>query len=159
MWWGGKTIESTEYRDQQYATSEPVYLPEGVNVVSGELVKDANGSVISDTRVFKTNETMVDWQAWSQNYPYRALVNEDESEVFANVLDRTFLKLRRVALTYNLTPGINGFAGIKQMEATFFCYNVFMLKKAKVIDPDFGRDDELQDPSTRYVGLNLKFNF
>ena len=159
MWWAGKTIESTEYRDEQYVTSDPVYLAEGVNVVSGELVRDADGNIISDTRVFQTNETKVDWQTWCQNYPYRALVNDDESEKFANVLSRTFLKLRRVALTYDMTPVVSGFMGIKGMDATLFCYDAFILKKAKVIDPDFGRDDELQDPSTRYIGINLSFTF
>jgi hypothetical protein len=159
MWWGGKTEESTTYRDQQYATTAPVYLPDGVNVVSGELVRDGNGNVISDNRVFQENATKVDWQAWCQNYPYRAYVGEDESETFANVLDRTFLKVRRIAITYNMTDLVKGFLKGKSMTATVFCYNVFMLKKAKVIDPDFGRDDELQDPSTRYIGLNLNFKF
>jgi hypothetical protein len=31
--------------------------------------------------------------------------------------------------------------------------NLAMWKKAKLIDPDFGNDDSLQDPSTRYVGF------
>jgi hypothetical protein len=149
-WWGGKTPESVEYRDEQYATSDPVYLPDGVNVIDGELVKDANGNVISDTRRFQENTTMVDWQTWCQNYPYRARVNEEESEKFANVLDRSFIKLRRLALSYDLSETV---------DVTLFSYNVFTLKKARTIDPDFGRDDELQDPAARYMGVNITLTF
>jgi hypothetical protein len=159
MWWGGKTPESVEYRDEQYATSEPVYLPDGVNVIEGELVRDANGNITSDTRVFKEHTTKVDWQTWCQNYPYRARVNESENEKFANVLDRSFIKLRRLSLTYDLSGAFNSTSVIKGLDVTLFSYNVFMLKKAKIIDPDFGRDDELQDPSSRYIGLNLSFTF
>ncbi|NIS45781.1 MAG: SusC/RagA family TonB-linked outer membrane protein, partial [candidate division Zixibacteria bacterium] len=53
MWWGGKHPESTTYRDEEYAAGHPVYVPEGVNVVSGELKTDVNGNVIEDTRTFK----------------------------------------------------------------------------------------------------------
>ena len=159
MWWGGKHPESLDHRDEQYATDAPVYLPKGVNVTEGELIRDTDGEIISDTRVFQENTTKVDWQTWCQNYPYRANVTEDESEQFANVLDRSFIKLRRLALTYDMSDIIKGVAGFKAMEATIFSYNVFMMKKAKIIDPDFGRDDELQDPATRYIGLNLSLKF
>jgi len=159
MWWAGKTPESTTYRDEQYATENPVYTPEGVNLVSGELVRDADGNIVSDTRVFKENTTKVNWQTWSQNYPYRAHVGEDESKTFANVFDRSFLKVRRIAASYDMSAIAKNFLHTTKMEVTLFCYDVFILKKAKSIDPDFGRDDELQDPSSRYVGINLNFKF
>ena len=154
MWWGGKHPESTRWRDEEYAAGEPVYVPEGVNVVSGELQTDTDGNVISDTRVFKENTTAVGWQQWAQNYPYRARVTQDESELFANVFDRSFIKLRDVSLTYDLTylfPQL----GIKKLNLTAFGYNLAILKKAKIIDPDFGNDENLQDPSSRYIGLKV----
>jgi hypothetical protein len=158
MWWGGKHPNSTEYRDAEYAAGEPVYVPEGVNVVSGELVRDTDGTVISDDRVFKPNETKVNWQTWAQNYPYRARVGEDESEKYANVVDRSFIKLRRVALSYDFTNiiNLNAFKGI---EVTAYGYNLAMLKKAPIIDPDFGHDDDLQDPSSRYIGMSVNLRF
>ncbi len=159
MWWGGKHPESVEYRDEQYATSDPVYLPDGVNVVSGELIRDTEGNTISDTRVFKENTTKVNWQTWCQNYPYRANVTGDESEQFANVLDRTFLKLRSISISYDLDFLTEKINGVKGFEATIFSHNVFMIKKAKIIDPDYGNDDELQDPTARYIGLNLTVRF
>mgnify|MGYP006303831155 FL=1 len=127
-------------------------------MVSGELTRDTDGKVISDTRVFKENTTKVDWQTWCQNYPYRARVTEDESEQFANVLDRSFIKLRRLSLSYDMSDLVSNVPGIKGLNATLFSYNLFMLKAAKIIDPDFGIDDELQDPAARYIGLNLTLN-
>src|SRR5690606_14759647 len=48
MWWGGTHPYSTEHRDAEYAAGEPVYVPEGVVVTSGELAQGVNGEVISD---------------------------------------------------------------------------------------------------------------
>jgi TonB-linked SusC/RagA family outer membrane protein len=158
MWWGGKHPNSTTYRDEQYASSEPVYVPAAVNVVSGELVTDINGNVISDDRVFQTNTTAVNWQTWSQNYPYRARVTTDESETFANMLPRTFVKLRRLSVSYDASELI-AVPGIKNIELSAFGYNLWMWKKAMIIDPDYGNDNNLQDPSARYLGLGINMTF
>ncbi|MBB4118938.1 TonB-linked SusC/RagA family outer membrane protein [Mesonia hippocampi] len=161
MWWGGKHPKSVTYRDQEYAAGTPVYVPKGVNVVSGELKRDVNGNVISDTRVFSEHTTPVSWQTWSQNYPYRARVTEDESETFANVFDRTYLKLRSVSLTYNFTELLKS-KTIKDANVSLNGYNLFVLTKGDYYtDPDYKTTDEnnIQDPSSRYIGLgvNLKF--
>ncbi len=158
MWWGGKHPNSTLYRDADYFAGIPNYVPEAVNVTEGELVRDAGGDVISDTRVFQENTTALSWQTWSQNYPYRARVGEEESEFFANVLNRSFLKVRRVALSYDLNSLVNGNT-IKGAQVTLFGYNLLILKKAMIIDPDFGHDTDLQDPSSRYIGASLKLDF
>ncbi len=154
MWWGGKHPNSTSYRDEQYATTEPVYVHDGVNVVSGDLVTDVKGNVISDSRVFEANSTAVNWQTWCQNYPYIARVSTDESETFANVFDRSFLKLRRLSVSFDASELLH-IRGIKNIEFSAYGYNLLMVKKAKIIDPDYGNDDNLQDPSARYLGLGL----
>ncbi len=158
MWWGGKHPNSTEYRDAEYAAGHPIYVPEGVNITSGELITDTEGNVISDTRQYKTNTTAVSWQTWSQNYPYRAKVTEKESKKFANVFDRSFVKLRRMVLNYDLTDILNTKA-VKKIELSAYGYNLLMWKKAQIIDPDFGNDNALQDPSTRYVGMGVTVTF
>lgn len=158
MWWGGKHPYSTEYRDAEYAAGKPVYVPDAVNVVSGTLTRDTDGNVISDTREYKTNATAVSWQTWSQNYPYRAKVTESESKKFANVFDRSYVKLRKLAFNYDLTSLIN-INTFKKVEATAYGYNLLMWKKADIIDPDYGDDNNLQDPSSRYVGLGLTVTF
>ena len=95
LWWGGKHPESVEYRDAQYAVGHPIYVPNGVVVTGGELKRDIDGNVISDTRTYKRNTTAVDWQQWCQNYPYQAYVSSKENAKFANVFDRSYIKLRQ----------------------------------------------------------------
>ena len=158
MWWGGKHPNSTTYRDEEYAAGAPVYVPEGVNIVSGELTRDTDGRIISDTRVYKPNTTKLSWQTWCQQYPYRAKVTESESKIFANVLDRSFLKIRKVSVAYDL-DGLVNINGIKNIEVSAYGYNLLILKKAMIIDPDYGDDNNLQDPSSRYIGLSAKITF
>ncbi|WP_205720271.1 SusC/RagA family TonB-linked outer membrane protein [Fodinibius halophilus] len=158
LWWGGKHPESTTWRDEEYAAGHPVYVPEGVNVVSGELKTDVDGNVIKDTRKYKENTTAVGWQQWAQNYPYRAAVTQDESEKFANIFDRSFIKLRNLSLTYDVSSLFKN-TGVREASVTAYGYNLAILKKADIIDPDFGNDDELQDPSTRYVGMKVNLSF
>lgn len=158
MWWGGKHPNSTEYRDAEYAAGVPVYIPKGVNVTSGELITDIDGTVISDTRQYQENTTAVNWQTWSQNYPYRAAVTYKENKKFANIFNRSFFKLRTLSFKYDFTEMAN-IEGVKNLDVTLSGYNLLMWKKADIIDPDFGNDDNLQDPSTRYIGLGVNVKF
>ncbi|WP_025763329.1 SusC/RagA family TonB-linked outer membrane protein [Dyadobacter tibetensis] len=158
MWWGGKHPNSTEFRDQEYAAGKPVYVPQGVVVTGGEFSRDVNGNIINDTRTYAPNTTAVDWQTWSQQYPYRAAVTESENKKFANVFDRSYVKLRRVSVSYDLAKVFSFGPNVKGLEASVFGYNLMMLKKMPILDPDYGDDDNLQDPSSRFLGfsLNLK---
>ncbi|SDL61585.1 SusC/RagA family TonB-linked outer membrane protein [Kriegella aquimaris] len=173
MWWGGKHPNSTEFRDEEYAAGQPVYTPVGVNIVSGELVQDTDGNTISDSRVFQPSTTKVNWQTWSQNYPYRARVTEDENEKFANVFERTFFKLRSVSLKYDFTDLLR-IKGLTHIDMALSGYNLFIWKKAPIVDPDFGtgrsegdpepsthfgNENNLQDPSSRFIGLGINMKF
>ena len=162
MWWGGKHPGSTLHRDQEYEQGMPVYVPNGVNIVAGELLTDVNGNVISDTRVFEQHTGAVSWQSWAQNYPYRARVTEKESKQFANMFDRTYFKLRSVAFTYDFTSLIKS-KGISRLAATLTGYNLLIWKKSKGLysDPDFhtGGANDIQDPSSRWIGLGVNVKF
>ena len=158
MWWGGKHPNSVEYRDAEYAAGHPIYVPEGVVVTGGELKRDVNGNILSDTRTYKPNTTAVNWQTWSQIYPYQAQVTEAESEKFANVYDRSFFKLRRVSVGYDLAKIIK-VTNVKSMQLTAYSYNPLMWKKMPLLDPDFGNDNDLQDPSARFIGFSLNVKF
>ena len=119
-----------------------------------------NSNITSDTRTYTSNTTAVDWQAGSQNYPYQARETEAESNLFANFFDRSFVKLRRLSVGYD----VNKLFKLKQLtalNASLFGYNLAMWKKVPYIDPDFGvgNDGNLQDPSTRYIGFSLDFKF
>lgn len=117
-----------------------------------------NGNIINDTRTYAPNTTAVDWQTWSQQYPYRAAVTESENKKFANIFDRSYVKLRRVSVGYDLAKVFKFGPNVKGLEATVFGYNLMMLKKMPILDPDYGDDNNLQDPSSRFLGfsLNLK---
>ena len=156
MWWGGKHPQSILYRQEEYENGgQPIFVPEGVNIVSGEVSYDVNGNIVSDTRVYKKNETAVNIQTWAQNYPYRAVVRTRESERFANTFNRSFMKLRRVAVNYDLSNLIRSDI-VKGLDVTLFGNNLAVWKKTPYLDPDFGASDsDLQDPSARYIGISV----
>lgn len=135
MWWGGKHPNSTEYRDAEYAAGVPVYVPNGVNVLSGEVVHDVFGNIVSDTRTYQENVTAVNWQSWSQTYPYRAAILDTDDKKFANIFDRSFFKLRSVSIKYDFTEKLNT-KTIKGLSATLSGYNLLVWKKADIIDPE-----------------------
>lgn len=161
MWWGGRHPNSLKYRAAEYAAGHPVYVPEGVVVTEGELKRDILGNVISDTRKYTPNTTAVSWQTWGQQYPYRARVTESENKYFANTFDRSFFKLRRVAVGYELGNVINLGDKVKGLYVQAFGYNLVMWKKMPLLDPDYetGNDGNLQDPSPRYLGLSINVKF
>lgn len=162
LWWGGKHPNSVAYRDEQYAAGKPVYVPEGVVVTGGELIRDTNGNVLSDTRTYEKNTTAVDWQQWCQNYPYQAYVSTKENKTFANVFDRSYIKLRRVAVSYNFQQLLPKKGPVKGLTATVFGNNLAVWKKVPFIDPDYtgdSNDGGANDPTSRYVGMGLQVKF
>lgn len=156
MWWGGKHPNSTAYRDIEYANPGSYYfVPDGVNYNAA-------------TGTYSPHTTPISFQSWAQNYPYQARVTEDESELFANVFDRTFVKLRSVVLEYDFSHLLNPNGFVKNFTANISGYNLAMWKKSKNLysDPDFqigsqtsGSGNDIQDPSSRWfgIGFNLKF--
>ncbi|MDN3691013.1 hypothetical protein QWZ06_01390 [Chryseobacterium tructae] len=157
MWWGGKHPNSVAYRDLEYANPGKYYfVPNGVNYDP-------------TTGLYTQHTTAISFQDWAQNYPYQARVTQNESEEFANVFDRTFIKLRSVVLEYDFSYLLNPKGMIKNFTANISAYNLAMWKKSKNLysDPDFqirsGRTgdvtNDIQDPSSRWfgIGFNLKF--
>lgn len=156
MWWGGKHPNSTTYRDLEYANPGTYYfVPDGVNYNA------ATGTYTPHTKP-------INFQEWSQNYPYQARVTEAENELFANVFDRTFIKLRSVVLEYDFSYLLNPKGMVKNFTANISAYNLAMWKKSKNLysDPDYqinknntSNNNDIQDPSSRWIGIgfNLKF--
>lgn len=160
MWWAGKHPNSTLYRDAEYKSGQYVFVPDGVVVTGGQVVRDIYGQVTSDTREYAPFTKAVSWQSWSQQYPYRARVTATEDEYFANTFSRSFVKLRRVSVSYDLNKVLK-INKLNALNASVFGYNLAVWKKIPYIDPDFklGNDGDLQDPSSRYIGASLNFNF
>jgi TonB-linked SusC/RagA family outer membrane protein len=169
MWWGGKHPNSVQYRDEEYAGGNYVFVPNGVNVTGGNVQYDINGNIISDTRTYSPHTTAISWQSWAQNYPYRARVTEDESKLFANVFDRTFIKLRSVVLSYDFSSHLKHSKTFKGIVVNVSGYNLAIWKKAKGLysDPDYnnindertGSKNDIQDPSSRWIGMGVNVKF
>lgn len=161
MWWGGRHPNSTTFREPEYTAGHPIYVPNGVIVTEGELTRDVLGNVISDTRKYTPNTKAISWQTWSQNYPYRARVLESDDKEFANTFDRSFFKLRRLAVGYELGNVVKLGDKLKGLYVQAFGYNLLMWKKIPLVDPDYttGNDGGYEDPSPRYLGLSVNFKF
>jgi TonB-dependent SusC/RagA subfamily outer membrane receptor len=135
LWWGGRHPESVAIRDAELAAGgAAVYVPQGVVRTEGEV---------------SANTRPVRWQTWCQVYPYQAAITLSEDPVFANVFPRTFVKLRRLSIGY----------AFPRLSVTLFGNNLAVWKRVPYVDPDFGEDDNLQDPSARYAGLSLSYKF
>lgn len=126
------------------------------------------------TNTYTPHTKAISFQDWAQNYPYRAMVTESESKEYANVFDRSFIKLRSVVLEYDFTSILNPKGFVKGLTVNLSGYNLAMWKKSKNLysDPDYkiggtgigsGRNtnssNDICDPSSRWfgVGFNLKF--
>jgi len=150
LWWGGKHPESVANRDAEYAGK--LYVPDGVAVVSGDVQYDTDGNIVSDTRVFAKNEKGLKYSNWAMTYGYRA------KGLGVNTFDASFIKLREASIKYDCSSLFGGTV-VKEAYVQLIGRNLAMWKKAKLIDPDFGNDDHLQDPSARYVGFGLGVKF
>ena len=132
-------------------------------VTGGEVKYDLNGNIVSDTRTYAPNTQAVDWQSWCQNYPYRAIVTDKMDKTFANTFNRSYLKLRYVALAYDFHCWLSKGSAVKGLVVTLFANNLALWSKAPWIDPDISGDSDSNsgaaDPTARYVGMGVNIKF
>lgn len=83
------------------------------------------------TNTYTPHTKAISFQDWAQNYPYRAMVTESESKEYANVFDRSFIKLRSVVLEYDFTSILNPKGFVKGLTVNLSGYNLAMWKKSK----------------------------
>jgi hypothetical protein len=119
--------------------------------VSGEVIYNAEGDIISDTREYEPNATQVYWSDWCQYYYHDV---SDEAVTF----DASYIKLRELVLTFALPGKWLSHLSINRASVSFIGRNLWMLSYIKYIDPDEGRD-ELQTPSSRNIGFNINLTF
>jgi hypothetical protein len=81
----------------------------------------------------------------------------------ANVISKTFAKLREVTLTYDLPTSITGKSFIKQASISLVGRNLLYFSKYKDVDIDqyagSERSSSLQTPTTKRYGVNLNITF
>jgi len=158
MWQsGGHPDALTDIRALDVATpGSQNYIGDGVMIVSGTVEFDQVGNITSDTRVFAPNTVASTYE--------RAVKDLHASSAWGgngtlpDTYSKTFFKLREISLTYNVPSTIlNGWA--KAASVSFVGQNVLLnAKDFKYSDPDGGKED-FSDPSTRYLGANIKLTF
>lgn len=132
------------------------YLGQGVKVVSGAATFDVNGNIISDTRVFAPNDVYTTYKQYMIDVHNSSAWGGNGRK--ADTYSKTFFKLREVSLTYDVPAGF-----IKKVAkaASISLIGQNLLLKAKQFrysDPDGGTED-FADPSTRYIGVQIRFTF
>ena len=155
LWNSGAHIKTdNQYRYDEVVNGKNTYIGEGVKVVSGSVERDPDGNIISDTRVFAPNDVIVSYEGYTMTYN-SSVVNHCRQ----NILDETFFKLRDLTLTYDVPLFLCKKIGMKSAAVSLTGQNLFLwAKEYKYADPDVGSDD-LNAPSQRYLGVNIKVNF
>lgn len=132
------------------------YVGNGVNVVSGTLVVDGNGNVVSDTRTFKGNAKTVKWESFAKGYWGSSI---------ANLVDKSYMKLREVILSCNAPQSL------LSKQKFFNAASISVVgrnlwyhakdKRARNIDLDqwTSGDTDLETPSVKSFGVNLNLTF
>jgi TonB-linked SusC/RagA family outer membrane protein len=165
---GGISWNNTEYRmldsgvhpstDNQWRYDQVVnglknYVGKGVKVVSGDVKYDSYGRITEDTRVFAENDTAV----WYEDYV------KGSRQTMDWIQDKTFIKLRELALGYDLPQSFAKKLGMSACSVSLIGQNLFVFSKNfKMVDPDGVdgiEDEDMTSPSVRYTGINLKITF
>ncbi len=154
LWAGGRHLGLlTKDREDWYNGNS--YIVEGVKVISGELQRDGNGNVISDTRKYAKNDIPTTYFDYIQQT--RGYYGVDE----AAIISRGYVKLREIILTWKATQKMLRHGFIKDASISLVGRNLLLFTKSGVIDPDqfTGASDNLQTPAFRNVGFNINLKF
>ncbi len=159
LWAAGSHPDSdNDYRYQEVVNEKTEFLGNGVNVVSGDLVRDGSGRVVSDTRVFQNNDKKVPYTSYMEAWSGYGSDDGGNPRVRPRELyfAETFMKLRELAVNYSLSPDVCKKIGFKNVSIGLVGQNLLIwTKEFRFDDPDSGSGN-LPSPSQRYVGLNLK---
>lgn len=160
MWQSGAHPDSDNYyRYQDWLhRNDPSYrgtrIGVGDVVVSGEAKYNAEGKIISDTRVFAPNTTPVLEQNWANSY-------ETSDEM--NYQGKTYFKLRGITFTCRAPESwVKRINGLSAASISLVMRNVMYFAPMKQIDMDhwsYSSKSELEEPSLRSYGVNLNVKF
>lgn len=154
MWNSGRHIDSdNQWRYDEVVNGKKNYVGAGVKIVSGGIDRDSNGNILHDDRVFAPNDAAVSYEAYTLNYnPYIGNVR------IQNVFDQTFFKLRDLSFSYTLPQPLSARLHAKGLTIGFVGQNVLIwTKEFKYSDPDRAADN-LNSPSVRYLGFNIRID-
>lgn len=151
MWDTGSHPDTdNKYRYEETVNKNQTYVGDGVKVVSGTATYDNYGRIIKDTRSYAKNDKVVSYETYARQF---------KGGSHAGVLDPTFIKLREVTLEYSLPAKVSQKLKTSSASLALTAQNVFMWRKEfRFADPDKGVDN-LNSPTNRYIGANLKLTF
>lgn len=155
MWNSGSHPKSdTQWRYDEVVNGKITYVAPGVKIVSGSVEYDTDGNIVNDTRVFAPNDVAVSYQSFIQTYePWCG------NAAFQNYRSTTFFKIRELSLTYTLPKKVCSAVKLKGASISFIGQNLLLwAKEFKYADPDIN-DDDLNSPSQRFLGFNIKADF
>ena len=127
-----------------------MYIGKGVKVVGGSVKYDTDGNIIEDTREYATNDIPVSYQEY-----IRLLGNSWEGRIH----NQSFIKLREISISYTLPKALIANSVFNNASISVTGQNLFLwTKDFKYSDPDVGSED-MNAPSQRMIGVNLKLGF
>lgn len=154
MWNSGAHIDSdNQYRYDEVVNGNKTFIGQGVKVVSGSADYDSDGNITRDDRVYAPNDKAVSYESYIlKTNPYIGSVRTQ------NLLDQTFLKLRDLSISYTLPKEICSKMKMKGASIAFIGQNLLMwTKDFRFSDPDKAAEN-LNSPSVRYLGFNIKLD-
>ncbi|WP_203558429.1 SusC/RagA family TonB-linked outer membrane protein [Bacteroides sp. 519] len=160
LWNTGAHIKSDNiYRYDEVVNGKQTFIGQGVKVVSGSVEYDTDGKILKDTREFAPNDVVVSYEAYISKYH-----DAHNRPARQNYLRETFFKIRNLSLTYELPASFCRKLSMKNAYVGFTAQNLFYWgRDYKYADPDKGGDssghENLNSPSQRYMGFNVKVNF
>ena len=157
LWNSGTHVDTdNQYRYDEVVNGKLSYVGDGVKVVSGSVERDPDGNILSDTRVFAPNDMVVSYESYITKYH-----DSHASPSRQNMLSQTFFKLRNLSLIYDLPSVMCAKIGLKGASVGVTGENLLLwAKDFKYADPERGGEtEELNSPSQRYIGFNIKVDF
>ncbi|MEH6682602.1 MAG: SusC/RagA family TonB-linked outer membrane protein [Sediminicola sp.] len=151
MWWGGTDPGTVNQFRDDANNGLSTFIDNGVKVISGSVEYDVNGNITSDTRQYAPNDVPVNYIGYMQT------TSNNQNKNY-HYYKETFIKLREVVLTYNLSDKLMEKTPFTDLSISLIGRNLWLSSDVPNIDPDSGQDN-LQTPSTRSIGFNINAKF
>jgi hypothetical protein len=153
MWQSGRHVDSDTPERANDVQGIKSYVTDAVVITSGELITDGQGNTITDSRTFAPNTTKMYYQDYAKSY---------HGNYAANIIDKTFFKLREISLTYSFPDSFIKKSFMTAASISLIGRDLLYFSKNKNIDLDQFLDESaspLQTPTVKSYGINLNFKF
>ncbi|REH01556.1 TonB-linked SusC/RagA family outer membrane protein [Flavobacterium aquicola] len=153
MWQSGRHADSDTPERANDVKGIKSYVTDGVVITGGELITDGQGNTITDTRTFAPNTTKMYYQDYAKSY---------HGNYAANIIEKTFFKLREISLTYSFPDSFIKNSFMTYASISLVGRDLLYFSKNKNIDLDQFLDESaspLQTPTVKSYGINLNFKF